>query len=311
MKKIFAVKPFIYPNNSNFKLAVYNSWVNEGGKGIEGRWYEKYYRSISYHLDIPSILERKKNARLCFVEGASLLFDTFPDYLFYEIIPIIWDCWPRYWETMEKFLRRHNVMTAFFTSSQTAFHFKSVFPEKNIFHIPEAIDTKLYKDNMKLCDRSIDYLEFGRCSRIVDSKKFDSSIRVLSSYNEQQGLATRDDLIKALSNSKITIALTRLDNQPDIAEGIDTLTQRYWECMLSGVILLGRAPQELIDFIGYDPTVKINLDNVNLQIRDILSHIEDYQELVDRNRTVALQKGDWADRIKTIIQRLTICGYKV
>ena len=310
-KTVKAVKPFVFSNNSNFKLAVYNSWVKEGGKGICGRWYAKFYKSISYHLDMPSVCENKKTARLCFVEGTSLLFDTFPDYIFYEIIPIIWVCWPSFWVAMEKFLRKHNVRTAFFTSSQTADHFKSVFPTCNIFHLPEGIDTQIYKPGKPLRERSIDYLEYGRCSCIVDSAKLDDSINVVSSRNELNGLATREDLVNALADSKITIAMTRLDNQPEIAEGIDTLTQRYWECMLSGVILLGRAPLELINFIGYDPTVKIELDNVNMQIKYILSHIENFQDLVDRNRSVALQKGDWSGRIKTIMQQLTLGGYKI
>ena len=311
MKTVVAVKPFIYPSNSNFKLAVYNAWLQSGGRGLDGRWYEKYYQSFSYHFHFPTIHEKKKVSRLCFVEGASLLFDTFPDYLFYEIIPVIWDCWPRYWESMKRFFIKHNVRTAFFTSSQTAEKFREFFPDRHIFFLPEAIETELYIDNKKLQDRHIDFLQYGRCSTIIDIDSLSKDINVLSSRNENEAIKTRQDLIKALSNSKITIALTRQDNQPEIAEGIDTLTQRYWECMLSGVILLGRAPQELIDFIGYDPTVKINLDNVNLQIKYILSHIEDYQDLVDRNRTVALQKGDWSDRIKTIMQQLMLLGYKI
>ena len=177
--------------------------------------------------------------------------------------------------------------------------------------MPEGIDSHIYKQGKPLRERSIDYLEYGRCCSIVDSAKFDDSINVLSSRNERNGLATREDLVNALANSKITIAMTRLDNQPETAQGIDTLTQRYWECMLSGVILLGRAPLELIDFIGYDPIVKIDIGNVNLQIRDILCHIEDYQDLVNRNRTVALQKGDWLGRIKTIMQQLKLLGYKI
>ena len=68
-------------------------------------------------------------------------------------------------------------------------------------------------------ERSVDYLEYGRCSSIVDSSKLDDSICVLSSRNERNGLATREDLVNALADSKITIAMTRLDNQPEIAEG--------------------------------------------------------------------------------------------
>ena len=310
-KIVKAVRPYWYKMNSNFKVAPYLAWMESGGICIDSRPLEKFYEGLSYHLDLPTIAHNKKEARLRFVEAACLRFDTFPDYLFYEIIPVIWDCWPSFWETIEKFFRKHNVKTAFFTSSQTADHFKSVFPTCNIFHMPEGIDTQIYKPGKPLRERSIDYLEYGRCSCIVDSAKLDDSINVVSSRNELNGLATREDLVNALADSKITIAMTRLDNQPEIAKGIDTLTQRYWECMLSGVILLGRAPLELIDFIGYDPTVKIDLNNVDFQILEILNHIEDYQDLVDRNRTVALQKGDWSDRIKTIMQQLTLLEYKI
>lgn len=310
-KTIRAKKPYIYINNSNFKLAPWEECVKAGFLSTGNRPLEKYYESLSYHLNLPTLHTNPKEARLCFCEGGSFRFDTFPDYLFFEIIPLIWDCWPSFWETIEKFFRKHNVKTAFFTSSQTADHFKSVFPTCNIFHLPEGIDTQIYKPGKPLRERSIDYLEYGRCSCIVDSAKLDDSINVVSSRNERNGLATREDLVNALADSKITIAMTRLDNQPEIAEGVDTLTQRYWECMLSGVILLGRAPQELIDFIGYDPTVKIELGNVNLQIKYILSHIEDYQDFVDKNRAVALQKGDWSDRINTIMQQLTLLGYKI
>ena len=310
-KIVKAVRPYWYKKNSNFKVAPYLAWMESGGICIDSRPLEKFYEGLSYHLDLPTIAHNKKEARLRFVEAACLRFDTFPDYLFYEISPVIWDCWPSFWETIEKFFRKHNVKTAFFTSSQTADHFKSVFPTCNIFHLPEGIDTQIYKSGKPLRERSIDYLEYGRCSCIVDSAKLDDSINVVSSRNELNGLATREDLVNALADSKITIAMTRLDNQPEIAEGIDTLTQRYWECMLSGVILLGRAPLELINFIGYDPTVKIELDNVNMQIKYILSHIENFQDLVDRNRSVALQKGDWSGRIKTVMQQLTLGGYKI
>ncbi len=309
IKTIRAKKPYIYLNNSNFKLAPWEECVKAGFLSTGNRPLEKYYESLSYHLNLPTLHTNSKEARLCFCEGVSLRFDTFPDYLFYEIIPVIWDCWPCFWSSMELFFKKHNVKTAFFTSSQTANHFRHVFPERNIFHIPEGIETELYRDEKKLSDRTIDYLEFGRCSRIVDSTKFDSSIRVLSSFNEKHGLSTRDELINALSDSKLTIALTRQDNQPEIAEGIDTLTQRYWECMLSGVILLGRAPQELIDFIGYDPTVPINYEDVNSQILDILKNLEKYQVLVDRNRETAVRLGDWNLRIFDIKKILVDLGY--
>ena len=312
MKKIVkAVKPFIYENNSNFKLAVYQKWEECGGKVASLRPREKYYERLSYHLDLPTLWQSGKEARLRFVEGASLRFDTFPDYLGYEVIPVIWDCWPRYVDKMARWFHKHHVCTAFFTSSQTAEHMRELCPNVNISHLPEAIETELYRAGKPLAERSVDYLEFGRCSRILDSSQFDSRIKVLSSRNERSGLATREQLANALADSRITLAMTRLDNQPEIAQGIDTLTQRYWECMLSGVVILGRAPQELIDIVGYDPVVHLDKENANAQILDILEHIGDYQELVDKNREMALKHGDWKLRIRKMMEKLCELGYEV
>ena len=52
-KTVKAVKPYIYKNNSNFKLAVYNAWVEAGGKHVSERPYEHLYESLSYHLPLP------------------------------------------------------------------------------------------------------------------------------------------------------------------------------------------------------------------------------------------------------------------
>ena len=310
-KIVKAVKPFIYEKNSNFKLAVYQKWKECGGKVVSPRPLEKYYKRLSYHIDLPTVSQSLNEARLRFVEGASVRFDTFPDYLGYEVIPIIWDCWPRYVDGMARWFYKHRVRTAFFTSSQTAERMRNLCPQVNIFHLPEAIEIEIYHAGKPLIERSIDYLEFGRCSRILDSSMFDERIKVLSSRNEKSGLATRGQLVDALANSKITLALTRLDNQPELAEGIDTLTQRYWECMLSRVVIIGRAPQELIDIVGYDPIVHLNLNHANEQILDIISHIEDYQPLVDKNRAIAKRLGSWNVRIAWLIEVLEQLGYEV
>lgn len=307
-KTVKAVKPFIYKNNSNFKLAVYEAWKESDGAVIEERPLEKCYQSLSYHLDLPT-LHQGHEARLRFVEGASVRFDTFPDYLTHEVIPVVWDCWPRYVENMARWFQKHHVRTAFFTASQTAEQMRKLCPGVNIFHLPEAIETNLYHAGKPLAERSIDYLEFGRCSQILNSAAFDKGIKILSSRNENSGLRTREQLINALADSKVTLALTRQDNQPELAEGVDTLTQRYWECMLSGIVILGRAPQELIDIIGYNPVIPVDLPNAESQIKDILAHITDYQSMVDKNRKAALEKADWKLRIEQIKGRLTSLGY--
>lgn len=307
-KKVVAIRPFDL-HDSNFKIPIYEEFIKVGGKGIASRPLEKYYRSFAFHIDLPTLWQNCGEARLRFVEGASLRFDTFPDYITHEVIPMFWDCWPQFWKATEKFFLKHKVRTAFFTSSQTAKHFREIFPDMNIFHIPEGIVAGNYHSGKSLKERSVDYLEYGRCSLVIDSTKLDSGIKVLSSRTDYDKLIGINRLSKALADSKIVVTLTRNDNQPEIAEGVDTLTQRYWECMLSRVVLLGRAPQELIDIIGYDPTVKLDRVNYVSQINEMLAHIEDFQPLVDRNREVALKYADWCHRAEKLKQYLIDVGY--
>lgn len=310
-KIVKAVKPFIYKNNSNFKLAVYRAWVENGGKSVGERPYEHLYESLSYHLPLPTLFQSKTEARLRFVEAANLPFDTFPDYLCYEIVPMFWDCWPRYFEKVASWLKKHRVKTAFFTSSQTAERMRKLCPGVLVHFLPEAIETNLYKAGKELTDRKYDYLEFGRCCNYVDTSTLSDGVSVLSSRNEKGALATRQLLIDALADTKITICLPRSVNQPEIAEGIETLTQRYWECMLSRVVIIGKAPQELIDIIGYNPVIELDKGHFANQVADILAHLGDYQKLVDKNREMALKHGEWKQRAEELKERLVGMGYKI
>lgn len=310
-KIIKSVKPFVYKNNSNFKLAVYQAWKEIGGKYVSERPYEYLYESLAYHLPLPTIFQSKKEARLRFVEAANLPFDTFPDYLCYEIIPLFWDCWPRFFGKVSAWMKRHHVRTAFFTSSQTAGRMRELCPEIQIYHLPEAIETNLYKEGKDLTKRKYDFLEFGRCCNYVDTSYLSHKICILSSRNEQSALATRAMLIDALADSKITICLPRSVNQPEIAQGIETLTQRYWECMLSRVIIIGKAPKELVDILGYNPVVDLDKEHFSEQVEDILANLGDYQKLVDRNRETAMKLGDWKCRIAQMRETLSELGYEI
>lgn len=310
-KKVVAVEPYRYTNNSNFKVAPYIAWENLGGECIRLRKYEKYYESFSYHVDLPSFDCCKDEARLRFVEGACVRFDTFPDYITHEVIPVIWDCWPSHFENMAKWFKKHDVKTAFFTSSQTADRMRKLYPNKNIYHLAEAIETNLYKKGGELSKRNYDFLEYGRVCYYVNTNTLPNNVRILSSRCEQGILKNRGMLIDALSDAKITICLPRCINQPEIAGDIETLTQRYWECMLSRVVIIGKAPKELIDIIGYDPVINLDRENFSGQVQDILQNIDSYQDLVNRNRETALRYGDWENRIKYMMDVLEQLGYLI
>jgi hypothetical protein len=75
--------------------------------------------------------------------------------------------------------------------------------------------------------------------------------------------------------------------------------------------MVGHAPKELIEFIGYNPVIEIDYENPNGQICNILQHINDYIGLTNKNRETALLKGDWLARMQGINVFLTQSGYKI
>ena len=306
MTKIIAVKPHIYKDGINFKLKPGEAWRALGGKTTNG-WYPRWLHWLMFKVDMPTLC-RVGAPRLCFVEAQSVTFDTFFAGMTHEVIPFIWDCWPQHYDKMEHWLRKHKVRTAIFTSRQEMEEMQSRIKELKTIWCPEGIDADSYKAGKPLKERSIDYLSYGRCSKMFDVKRLDRDIKVMTS-DWQKELKTQSDLADALADSKIVLCLSKFYTNPDTAQGVDTLTQRFWECLLSGVVVIGHAPQELVDLMGYNPMVELTATNdgeYDEQIHDILAHIEDYQPLVDKNRELALKMAPWKIRINEIVNSFQI-----
>lgn len=321
MKKILkAVSPFVHPGFLNFKMMSYEAWKRNGGEVAQAHYPWRWLHGAAYRWELPTLWKSKKEARLRFVEPVSLLFDTFPDYARYEVVPMFWDCWPCYFEKTCEWLRRHQVKTTIFSSRQTAEKMQERFSGKNkgwqklnVIWCPEAVDDSVYQKGKLLKDRNIDLLEFGRSNDKVFKAYqlesiFDNKNRSLDHVCTKQNgkfVYTNEQLYEAMGNAKVTIALPRSITQPEIAGDIETLTQRYWECMFSRMVMVGHAPQELIDFIGYNPVIEL-IDKISAeeQIADVIEHIEDYQSLVDKNYETAERLGSWNVRMKWLMGEL-------
>lgn len=309
MKLVKSVIPYIYEGKINFKHKPYNSWVALGGQVAKSHYPWRFLHKFAFDYDFHTLGQCKNEARLRFVQPWSLYFDTFPDYIFYEIIPFIWDCWPENFEKVFTWLRVHNVKTAIFTSSQFADMVRERFPNMNVLWCPEGIDIDKYQDGNELKKRKIDFLEYGRNIDGVVKYSIDN-LKILRGQKNGVNCLTDKELNNAMQDARIVAAYPKAWTNPELAGGIETLTQRYWECMLSRMVMIGHAPMELINFVGYNPVIEVDLDNPNKQLQDVLSHIEDYQELVDKNRETALQLGSWDLRIKDVMNYLRECGYE-
>ncbi|MGN0226096.1 MAG: hypothetical protein ACI4A7_08505 [Prevotella sp.] len=195
---------------------------------------------------------------------------------------------------------RHKVRRAVFTSKQEMEAMKTRLPEVRMHHCPEAVDSSLYSPGKDLEARNIDLLEFGRSNENIIGDSCIMGINHVSTFENGRYIYSNDELFDAMGDAKITLCLPRSMTHPDIAEGVETLTQRYWEAMLSRMIIIGHAPKELTDITGYNPVIPVEKDNFVGQVKEILSHLSHYQPLVDRNRETALQLAPWELRMREV-----------
>lgn len=317
MKQVKVVQPYIHPEYLNFKFNAYEGWIKAcKSLSLQTEIKPPCYPIRSLHglffrKEIPSIWKNKKTAVLMFVEPVSLYFDTFPYYATHEVIPMFWDCWPTYYDKVERWLKKHDVKMALFTSLQEMKEMKKRLPQIKMLHCPEAVNTSLYSEGKELKHRSIDLLEFGRSNDKVFRTEFPPNVNHIATKVGNKFIFDNKQLYETMGDAKITICLPKSMTHPQIAEGVETLTQRYWEAMLSRMLIVGHCPKELSDLIGYNPCIELDINNSNEQILDILTHIEEYQEQVNRNRNFALQLGDWTLRMKIVLQEIEKIGYRI
>lgn len=233
-----------------------------------------------------------------------------------EIVPMLWDVWPRYWPRLISSLKRHHVQTLLCTSSQVCGYVAEKLPHIHAVHVPEGIDPAGYRDGGPLEERRTDILQIGRLMQPVHEailQMRQSSPRLSYFYPEEPGRLVFPDfpsLCEGLASSKIVICYPRCRTHPEMAGDVETLTQRYWECMLSGTLIVGHAPKELVDLLGYNPVIELETDeDIGNRFSQILDNISSYQELADKNLAAARENASWDTRMTRILQQLRQLGY--
>lgn len=310
-KLIKIVPPYIHPGHLNFKYPAFEGLVNCGIQIGNSHFPWKILHHWAFLYEIPRLFSNRETAILMFVEPVSITFDTFPYYATHEVIPFIWDCWPCYYDKMEAWFNRHKTRTAIFTSRMEMAEMQKRCPQVKMFWCPEAVDTSNYKKGKPLTERSINLLEFGRSNeRVLGRLSIDNHV---CTYVDGRFIYSNEELYEAMGDAKITICLPKSMTHPDIAQGIETLTQRYWEAMLSGIIIIGHAPQELLEVCGYNPVIELNEDSAATMslIEDILANVDKYQPMVNKNRETAIRLGDWKLRMLDVKKGLVDIGYNL
>lgn len=252
----------------------------------------------------------KINRTIIVPSDGSLLYYNCRPYYRYNIIPFLWDVWLDNREVLFSDIKKLNVKVAFVTSKQN-----KVLIEKETdvkcYYIPEGIDITDYSKGDDLIKRDGELYELGRQhplyhKTVVSLIEEKFITRYYGNEYDKNGclinleFASAQELLQNINKIKIVVCFPQCDTHPQRAGNIETLTQRYWECMLSGNLIVGRAPKELIELVGYNPVIDVDWNAPREQLKNILTNIKDYQTLVDKNFKVALKYASWDNRINDI-----------
>lgn len=226
---------------------------------------------------------------------------------------MLWDCWPSTWDRLERDLKLTRCRLCFVTASDVVREMSKRLPDVHFVHIPEGLDVNDYTEGKRLADRQIDVYELGAQHKYFHKKLLDGGLSeqckwVYSTRGQKKGLACVYDkwetFTSQVADTKIIISFPMCMRNPKENGCVATLTMRYWEAMLSRCVIVGHCPQELMDMIGYNPVVEADFVDPCGQIEHILSHISDYQSMVDRNRSVACLFAPWRARMDLIFAEL-------
>ena len=233
----------------------------------------------------------------------------FPVCYFYESVVYCYDCWPEAYARWESLFIRQAIEVAFFSARQSARYFASRFPGMECMWLPEATDPSLFVKDKLLKERKIDVLELGRrhqgyhslIAQTLSQRRFQ---HLFESAPGSVVFSGNDALISGLADSKVSILFPSSMTHPARSGDVETLTQKYLQSIASGCVLLGHCPEELKDLFGYNPVIEADFGNPSGQVIEILTNIDDYQELVNRNYARLLVVGTWDIRVATMIDIL-------
>ena len=217
-----------------------------------------------------------------------------------EISVYIMDAWPNYHSRIETAIKVLGIKKIFFSSQQVADIFRAKGILEQSIWLPEAVRFEKYFSK-SLEEKNIDVLNFGRKwdlhhDKIVHRLE-ENNISYI--YEKIKGVLVIPDniaFLDFLSRAKITICVPSSISHPARSGEINTMTQRYLQCMAAKSIVLGVAPPELIELFGYNPVVEIDINNPFTQIESILQNLHLYEPLIEKNYEEVKKNHTWENR---------------
>ena len=299
--------------NNHVSVLTINDFEN---KLLKLPGWEKKNAQFSW---VPEILLKKISSLLKIIKVRNSFFAVIMDtavfhrrvfpYLIinsFEKAIYLFDAWEPLYPKIQELLVEYNFDLILISAKKTAEHFSSVLNDKKIFWIPEGITTEhYYFEDYE--NKSIEILQMGRKYQLYHDNlvEYCEKYNLNYLYEKVPGdliFKSQDSFSEALAKTKISVCFTSSVTHPERSGTVSTITQRYFQSMISKCIIVGESPDEMKELFSYDPVIKADLKYPGEQIRDILKNYDDYKPLLERNYNEVLLNHHWRNRAKSIAE---------
>jgi len=221
----------------------------------------------------------------------------------------LFDAWTNQHSNINTFLDSiYNINFVFISSRQAVQALQAINKKQKFYWIPEGIKKDIYK-YYPYQKKDIDVLSFGRKyeqhhTLIVDELKNQNKIYLYEKIKGEIIFPTRDSFVDGLARTKISICVPSNITHPERAGEIETMTIRYLQSMVSKCLILGHAPNEMIELFGYNPVIEIDMENPVKQILSILNNFDKHIPLIEKNFNIVLKNHTWQHRWAKMLEIL-------
>jgi hypothetical protein len=182
-----------------------------------------------------------------------------------------------------------------------------------VSYIADAIRVSDFLAGEPLAARANTVLELGRRhdawhQATIETTSINGIQHLFEKEKGEVVFPARAQLVEGLAKAAVSVCFPKSMTDPAGARGVEALTQRYLESMASGCLILGHSPADLTALFGYNPVIEVDWDEPAGQLLSVLSNINSYQTLIERNGSRLREVGDWAQRCVEILEFLTDQG---
>lgn len=213
---------------------------------------------------------------------------------------VLFDAWPSSHDLILDNAARYGLGTVFVTSSQAAARLSERNQSCRWLWLPEALPRDEYSP-APLSGKTIDVMQFGRKHDAYHDAIVDKCARegLGYFYEKRKGevvFQSPQEFLQRLGESAVSVCFPQSWTHPERAGDIETMTLRYLQSMASKCVLVGHAPQEMIEVFGYNPVVEADMSDPFGQLREILGSLERYEPLVESNYAAVMRGHTWRTR---------------